>query len=165
MPPGNTTGNLELTTYPTGYTGWGAGMDSNLQTIDTAVTALQEAVAPTPLTLTLTAGMNINAFQAISLHSDGLGYQADASTTNDAGHVVGVSTTSATTGNTFTVQQTGEINNPGFLFTPGSPIFLGFSGSLVESLTAGSAFQQPMGVSISSSLLAVEVGAPIVLAP
>jgi hypothetical protein len=118
---------------------------------------------PSPQIVILTAGMNINAFQAISIHPDGLAYLADASTTSDAGHVVGVSITSATTGNTFHCQQIGVVDNGGFLFTPGSPIFLGFSGSLVESLVSGSTFQQPMGISVSSSQLLVEVGLPIIL--
>jgi len=118
-----------------------------------------------PIFLSLTAGMNINAFQAISIHSDGLGYQADAATLSDAGNVVGVSITSALTGNPFTVQQTGEIDNAGFSFTPGSPVYVGDDGALVQSLSAGFTFQLSIGVAVSSSLLLAEVGVPIALAP
>jgi hypothetical protein len=113
--------------------------------------------------ITLTAGANVNAFQAVAIHPDGRAYPADSSTTNDAGHVVGVAVTSATTGNTFTVQQAGSFDNNGWSFTPGSAVFLGYAGALSDTLPMGAAFQQQMGVSMTNSRLLVEVGLPIIL--
>ena len=113
--------------------------------------------------ITLTAGSNVNAFQAIAIHSDGLAYPADASTTTDAGHVVGVAVTSATSGNTFIVQQAGNFDNNGWTFAPGNSVFLGFLGAMADSLPVGATFQQTMGVSVSNTRLLVEVGLPIIL--
>lgn len=113
--------------------------------------------------LTLTAGQNINAFQGIAVRGDGLAYIADAGTVADAGRFVGISVTSATTGNPVQFQQNGIINNNGFLFTPGETVYLGLSGALVQTPGTG-LFELPVGVAISASELAVEIGLPIIYA-
>jgi hypothetical protein len=115
------------------------------------------------LQVALVAGMNINAFQAISIHSDGKAYLADAGTAGDAGKVIGVAITSALAGNAITVCLDGEIDNLGFLFNPGDEIFLGLSGALVNTPGNG-VFEQPLGIAASSSRLMLEVGLPIALA-
>jgi hypothetical protein len=115
------------------------------------------------LQVALVAGMNINAFQAISIHSDGKAYLASSGASSDAGKVVGVSITSATAGNTFTACLSGEVDNGGFIFAPGDQIFLGLSGALVNTPGNG-VFEQPMGIAASSSRLMLEVGLPIVFA-
>lgn len=120
-------------------------------------------VQPPVIAITLTAGANVNAFQAVSVHADGLAYPADASTLSDAGAVVGIALTSATTGNTLNIQQAGKFINNGYNFTPGVQTFLGLSGTLVDSLPVGAVFQQPMGTAINSTSLLLEVGLPIIL--
>jgi len=113
--------------------------------------------------VTLTAGQNINAFMVITVNPDGRAYIASAATAADAGKIVGVATTSATTGNTIQVQMIGEVDNLGFNFTPGSQLFLGLNGALTTSPALGS-FEQPIGVAASASRLLLTIGLPIVLA-
>jgi hypothetical protein len=118
---------------------------------------------PNTTTISLMAGENINAFQAVAVHADGLAYKADASNAADAGRVVGIAITSATTGNSLEVQQLGEIDNAGFLFTPGAWVYLGTGGALVQTPNAG-AFELPLGVALSASRLEAQVGLPIIRA-
>jgi len=113
--------------------------------------------------VTLLCGENVNAYQAVAVRSDGLAYKADAGTVADASRFVGVAITSATAGNSIQVQQEGVLVNNGFLFTAGEAVFLGAAGALVQTPNAG-AFELPLGVALSSSELAVQIGLPIVFA-
>lgn len=115
---------------------------------------------------TLTAGVNISAYQVITIHSDGMAYVADAATVADANIVMGVAITSASVGNPLTFAPSGEVDNSGFLFTPGARVYLGLSGALVETVPThpASAFELSLGVAASSSKLFLEVGTPILLA-
>jgi hypothetical protein len=113
--------------------------------------------------VTLTAGQNVNAYQVVAVHSDGLAYIASAATLADADRIVGVAITSALTGNPIDVQQVGTINNLGFSFTPGATVYLGLTGALVQTPNAG-VFELPMGVATSASQLEVQMGLPIIFA-
>lgn len=112
---------------------------------------------------TMTAGENVNAFQVVAVHGDGLAYKADAGNAADADRIVGVAITSASTGNTLQVQQIGVIDNLGFSFTPGAWVYLGNTGALVQTPNTG-AFEQPMGVALSATRVEIEIGLPIIFA-
>lgn len=109
--------------------------------------------------VTLTCGENINAFQAMVVHSDGLAYKADDATAADANRIVGVAITSATTGNPVNAQQT-VVVNVGFLFTAGATVYLGSAGALVQTHSTG-LFELPLGVALSASQLEIQIGTPI----
>jgi len=113
--------------------------------------------------VTLLAGQNINAYQAVAVHGDGQAYVADAGTVADADRFVGVAVTSAGSGNYVQVQQVGLVVNNGFLFTPGETVFLGLAGALVQTPGAG-AFELPLGVALSASELTVQIGLAIIFA-
>lgn len=112
--------------------------------------------------LTLTAGENISSSHAVVCH-DGLAYNADASDADDAGYVVGLAVTSALAGNQVSIQSSGEIDNAGWAFTPGTPIFLDSGGGLAERAT-GTAFDQQIGVALSATRLFINLGDPILSA-
>lgn len=113
--------------------------------------------------ITLTAGENISAFQAVAVHGDGLAYKASAGTAADAVRFVGIAITSALTGSNVQVQQVGVIDNNGFLFTPGEMVFLGLAGALVQTPGVG-VFELPLGVALSASELEAQIGLPILFA-
>ena len=113
--------------------------------------------------INVTTGTAVGAYQAVSLHGDGLAYPADAGTAGDAGAVVGVSTTSGGTGASVNIRVSGDVSNLGWTLAPGQQAFLGLGGAVVSSVPGGAAFQQPLGVAASSTRLLVEVGLPIVL--
>lgn len=112
---------------------------------------------------TLVAGMNINSFQVVTVHSDGKAYVADRTTSADSGRVIGIAVTSALTGGNVTIQQSGEVDNTGgWFFTPGDTMYLDTTGALTASVpTTG--FELPMGVARSAGTLMLGIGTPIVL--
>jgi hypothetical protein len=115
---------------------------------------------------TLTAAQNINAFQVVAVHTDGLAYLADASVAADDERVIGLSITSATTGGTIQVQQIGPVTNLGWAWTPGMTLYLGLNGTLVTTVPSlpTSVFELSMGTTISATEIEVQIGTPIVLA-
>jgi len=136
----------------------GTGLSTPMEQVSTNI-----ATEATAIVLTLNAGENVNAFQAVAVHADGNAYKADAGNTADADRVVGIAITSATTGNSLTVCQVGEIDNAGFSFIPGSWVYLGTGGALVQTPNAG-LFELPLGVAISASRLEAQIGQPIIKA-
>ena len=114
-------------------------------------------------TVSLIAGQNINAYQAVVVRGDGLAYIADANTVADADRFIGVAITSAGIGTLVQIQQDGLLANLGFSFTPGAQVYLGLAGALVQA-PGGGAFELPLGVALSASLLELQVGLAIILA-
>jgi len=113
--------------------------------------------------VSLTAGMNINAYQTVTVHADGLAYTASSGNSADTGKLVGIAITSATTHNLLTVRMVGEVDNAGFLFTPGSIIYVGASGALSSSPNTG-VFEQPVGLASAAGTLLLDIGLPILTA-
>jgi len=131
--------------------------------LSTAMVPLVTVATTDAVIITMVAGENINAYQAVAVHADGFAYKADAANTADADRVVGIAITSATLGNSLEVQQVGEIDNNGFLFVPGAWVYLGTGGALVQTPNAG-AFELPLGVALSASKLEAQIGLPIITA-
>lgn len=117
----------------------------------------------TSVTVTLMAAETINQFQAVAVHTDGLAYRADSSNLADSDRVIGIAATSATVGNSITVQQIGSMNNLGWSWTPGQSVYLGLTGALVTSPNIG-LFELPMGTTISATELEVQIGSSIIFA-
>lgn len=113
--------------------------------------------------VSLTAGMNINAYSTVTVRADGLAYTVDSGSSTDCGKLVGIAVTSATTGNSFTVRLVGEVDNNGFLFTPGDIIYVGLAGALSNSPNTG-VFEQPVGLASASGTLLLDIGLPILTA-
>lgn len=111
----------------------------------------------------LTAGMNVNQFQVVYVALDGKAYLASANNLATI-NVVGIAATSATTGNSFTVQLTGEIDSNGFGFAQGERVYVGDNGALVQAVPGDATYEYPIGTAVSPSRLFVELGLPIVLA-
>lgn len=115
------------------------------------------------VSLLFTAGENIPAFQAVSVHDDGFAYLADADTSADCGRVVGVAMGSVMTGDIVRVQEEGILVNSGYMFATGAPIFLGLSGALTDSPSLG-VFGQQIGVISDAGTLVISLGLPTLFA-
>lgn len=114
--------------------------------------------------LTLTAAQAIDAGRVIRADSAGKGDYAVAGTAAHAGTVVGISTAAAVSGATLTVRRIGPMTNAGWTFaTLGAPVFLTGTGQVSQTPpTAG--FVQRVGVALSATSMAVDLGEPVVLA-
>jgi hypothetical protein len=135
--------------------------------IGTGLSTAMESVAlpagESNVDVMLTVGMNINAYQTVTVHSDGLAYTVDSGSASDAGKIVGIAVTSATLGSQVTVRMDGEVDNNGFLFTPGDRIYVGSAGALTNSPNTG-VFEQPVGLASATGTLLLDIGLPILTA-
>ena len=130
------------------------------------VTAMEQVALPAGeanVDVSLTAGMNINAYSTVTVHNDGLAYTVSSGNSADCGKLVGIAITSATTGNSLTVRMDGEVDNNGFLFTPGDKIYVGLVGALTNSPNTG-VFEQPVGLASAAGTLLLDIGLPILTA-
>jgi hypothetical protein len=122
--------------------------------------ATQVAVAapPTPaalgdVMLTFTTATTISQYVAVTTHA-GLPIIADPTVPTSA--AIGIAANGATTGNTLSVQCTGEIVNPGWNWISGQPIFVGPGGVLTQTApTTG--FIQVVGYAVSSTAMLIDV--------
>lgn len=112
---------------------------------------------------TLVAGQNIVAYQVVAVHGDGQAYVADVGNVSDASRVVGIAVTSAPMGQPVQIQQIGPVSNLGWSFTPGTMVFVGFAGTLVQTPSIGT-FELPMGVATSVTQVEAQIGLSIVFA-
>ena len=109
--------------------------------------------------LTVEAGENLSALQPIAVIGD-LAYAADSGDAAHIGHVVGISSTAASLGADVTVKTDGaRIEDASFDFD-GGLVYVGPSGTLVES-SPTSGFSQSIAVAVASDALIVQIGPPI----
>lgn len=108
--------------------------------------------------LVLTASGAISALRMI-VAEGGSGRYPDTSVAADAGRVVGMSTTSAASGDPFDVLTQGEHVDAGWSWSPG-PVFCGASGALTQS--PGTGWVLEVGRALSATRLLVDVKTPLI---
>lgn len=111
-------------------------------------------------TVTGNAGENVSALRVVQSDGSDLFY-ADSSTPGHASRIVGVSITSATTGNSLTVQTSGLLSDPSFSFSPGA-VYVGSNGVLT-STPPSSGFLCIVGTSVTPTSFVVNLSTPIIL--
>lgn len=105
----------------------------------------------------VTAGQNISALRPIVIIG-GQGFHADSSNSTHIGKVVGVSTTSATTGNLFTLATDGSrITDASWNWT-GDTVFVGVG--LLAQTPPLTVFLQSIGAVVNTDSIVVLVGDP-----
>lgn len=108
--------------------------------------------------LVLTASGAISALRMV-VADGGNGRYPDTSAAADAGRVVGMSTTSAASGDPFGVLTKGEHVDAGWSWSPG-PVFCGASGVLTQSPSTGWVLE--VGRALSATRLLVDVKTPLI---
>lgn len=112
---------------------------------------------------TYTAGMTLSGGMIVVVHSDGNAYYADRSTPADAWRTAGFTTAAASAGASVTVQESGELTEPGWTWTPGLPVFLG-NGGLPTQTAPTTGFILVVGVALEPTIILVRIEQAIVLA-
>jgi hypothetical protein len=107
--------------------------------------------------LTLTAAVDISALRMI-VAEGGNGRYPSLSTPSDAGRVVGMSVSAATTGNSFATITRGEWMDAGWAWVPG-PIFCGATGALTQTPPAGWVLE--VGRAVSATRALIEIKTPL----
>jgi len=105
---------------------------------------------------TYTAGGSVSGHQAVTLDSTSTLIYADAATPAHAWAVLGVSLNAAASGGAVEVARSGPVDHSGWAFTPGSPVFLGLAGALVQAVPLTAAFVKVMGVAVSPTRVVLD---------
>lgn len=92
---------------------------------------------------TLTAAVPLNAYKLVTTDAAGAAIYADAADADHADQVVGIAINSALSGSPVTVRAMGFIDNPGWSWTPGAPLFVGLDGDITSAQVG--AFSQGVG--------------------
>lgn len=108
---------------------------------------------------TATSGENINSFKLVK-NKNGLIYYASCDNIEDINRIIGVSITSSLINNELTYQLEGTIENMGFNFTPGSNLYLGLNGDIVENPNLG-LFYNLIGYAETSNKIFLKIGRSI----
>lgn len=107
-------------------------------------------------------GEDISAVKAI--YSNGVTlFLGDPDDTYGTASIVGITITSALTGETLKYQLNGPMFDSSFTFTDGQPVFLGPNGSLtqVDPIISGYAYRVLLGVATGSNGLHINIQDPI----
>lgn len=126
------------------------------QRVYTVKLATVAVVGSTAETTTMIAGDNLSGHRAVCVKSDGKAYYADSSEIATKG-VVGVTTHAATSGNSITVQTSGNLSNiGGWSFTTGNSVMVGSNGQLTQT-DSGTAYASLVGLAISTDTIQINI--------
>lgn len=109
----------------------------------------------------LTAGQDVLAYTVITTNLSGQAVPASADNLNHINRIIGVSQTSATTGQTTSVRKTGVLTNQGWNFTPNQLLYLGLNGDIVTNPNLG-AFSTYIGYALTANKILINIGRSIV---
>lgn len=87
---------------------------------------------------------------------------ASPTSTYENARALGVAITSATTGNPIQVLEFGELQDPTFVFSAGSPLFLGALGTITD-IAPAVGFSVKIGYALGSNKIQVDLLFPIQL--
>ena len=132
-----------------------AGSNVTLTYDDTAGTLTIASSGSGPATLTASGA--ISALRMVVAEA-GAGRYPDTSVAADAGRVVGMAITSASSGDPFDVLTSGEYTDAGWSWSPG-PVFCGASGVLTQ--TVGTGWVLEVGRALSATRILIDVKTPL----
>lgn len=106
------------------------------------------------------AAVSINAFKVLTSNSAGELIYADASVPGHADQILGIALNSAAPNAQVTYTESGDVENMGWSWTPGEPLFLGIAGALTHNPNVG-VFQAQVGYAKTPTLINFRVGISI----
>ena len=112
-------------------------------------------LVPISSDISLVAAANISALRAVTTDGSGQAVYASNDTLANA-QVVGITTTSATTGGTVRVVMNGTITDSFWAWTKGT-VYLGTNGNLTQTAPTGGAIVVHVGRALTATTLQIDV--------
>lgn len=109
------------------------------------------------------AAENVSGHHVMGVDASGQVFAAGADTLSHALRIAGVSLNAAVAGDDVTVVGAGLVQNDGWAFTPGQPVYLGLAGALVQALPVGALYARVIGTAVGSTRVLVDMQPPVVL--
>lgn len=125
---------------------------------------VEQVPPPTaPTGATLLAAQPLLACRLITTDIDGKAVYADANTASHVDQVLGLTSRAVVAGETFSAIESGLLQNSGWNWMPGEPLFLGLQGEVTRNPYSG-VFVLQVGYAKSSTELFVRIGRGILRA-
>lgn len=116
-------------------------------------------VIPSLLYLTLPIAGSVTAYSAVALNGIGQLIAPDNTVISDGLAIIGIATSSGSTGTTATVQAIGLVTNSAWTFTPGEPVWIDNAGALTQTAPTGAGIWiKKAGVAVSATDLYIGFG-------
>lgn len=106
-------------------------------------------------TVTYPAGENLSSGRVVIIDGGEAFYFQNTDATH-AGRAVGITTTSAISGNNVTIQVSGIIQDAAFGFSPDNHLWIGADGEIFDTQPVGGVIVQKAGVAIDTKKLAID---------
>ena len=130
---------------------------TDLVTLQQAQDLANGATAITKLSASAISGSRVVRY----VDADHVGI-ASADTLTHSASIAGVSSTStASAESDITIVRSGEVEDSGWSWTPGAPVFLGLNGALTQTHSPSWAFSLIVGMAISATRIVVDLRDPI----
>ena len=127
----------------------------NVQSYDLTLDIASGGIVPAAIDTTLVASTSLSALRCITTDSSGLAKYATPDSLANA-VVIGISTTSASTGQNITIKTSGQITDASWNWTKGA-IYLGANGSLTQTAPTGGSIIVHVAKAITATTLIIDI--------
>lgn len=127
----------------------------DIKQYDVVLDIVSGGIVPAAIDTTLVASTSLSALRCITTDSSGLAKYATPDSLANA-VVIGISTTSASTGQNITIKTSGQITDASWNWTKGA-IYLGANGSLTQTAPTGGSIVVHVAKAITATTLIIDI--------
>jgi hypothetical protein len=127
----------------------------NVQSYDLTLDIASGGIVPAAIDTTLVASTSLSALRCITTDSSGLAKYATPDSLANA-VVIGISITSASTGQNITIKTSGQITDASWNWTKGA-IYLGANGTLTQTAPTGGSIVVHVAKAITATTLIIDI--------
>lgn len=127
----------------------------DIKQYDVVLDIVSGGIVPAAIDTTLVASTSLSALRCITTDSSGLAKYATPDSFANA-VVIGISTTSASTGQNITIKTSGQITDASWNWTKGA-IYLGANGVLTQTAPSGGSIVVHVAKAITATTLIIDI--------
>ena len=127
----------------------------DIKQYDVVLDIVSGGIVPAAIDTTLVASTSLSALRCITTDGSGLAKYATPDTLANS-VVIGISTTSASTGQNITIKTSGQITDASWNWTKGA-IYLGANGSLTQTAPTGGSIVVHVAKAITATTLIIDI--------
>ena len=127
----------------------------DIKQYDVVLDIVSGGIVPAAIDTTLVASTSLSALRCITTDSSGLAKYATPDTLANS-VVIGISTTSASTGQNITIKTSGQITDASWNWTKGA-IYLGANGALTQTAPTGGSIIVHVAKAITATTLIIDI--------
>jgi len=127
----------------------------DIKQYDVVLDIVSGGIVPAAIDTTLVASISLSALRCITTDGSGLAKYATPDTLANS-VVIGISTTSASTGQNITIKTSGQITDASWNWTKGA-IYLGANGALTQTAPTGGSIIVHVAKAITATTLIIDI--------